>query len=121
MAPALPPERGFYMYVLRCADGSLYAGYTVDLPRRLATHQAGKASKYTRVRRPVQVDAWWAFETQREAMRAEIAFKALPRPVKLRRITENWPGTPPDKQSRVRKESRSGALAPFVLGIVGNG
>jgi putative endonuclease len=121
MATTLPPERGYYMYVLRCADGSLYAGYTVDLPRRLATHQAGRASKYTRARLPVEVGAWWAFPTQREAMQAEWAFKALSRREKLGHMAGNPPTTRPDKQSRDRKESRSGALAHFDLGIVGNG
>ena len=87
----LPTERAHYVYVLGCADGSLYGGYTVDLPRRLACHQAGKASKYTRTRRPVQVRIWWEFPTQRQAMQAEWAFKALTRLQKLKHLTSKRP------------------------------
>ena len=75
-----------YMYVLRCADGSLYTGYTVDVPRRLRQHQAGKASRYTRARRPLTLAGWWQFADKRAAMQAEYAFKRLPRAEKLRLI-----------------------------------
>lgn len=121
MAPSPPPERGFYMYVLRCADGSLYTGYTVDLPRRLATHQAGKASKYTRSRLPVRLAAWSDFPTQRAAMQAEAAFKRLSRAQKLMCLAGDRPEARRTPQSRVGKESKSGASAHFDLGIVGNG
>ena len=43
-----------YMYVLECADGSLYTGYAVDVQARLAVHNAGKGAKYTRARLPVR-------------------------------------------------------------------
>ena len=42
-----------YMYVVECADGTLYTGYTTDVERRLKTHNAGKGAKYTRARLPV--------------------------------------------------------------------
>ncbi len=42
-----------YVYILRCADGTLYTGWTTDLNRRLAAHNAGSGAKYTRSRRPV--------------------------------------------------------------------
>lgn len=83
---ALPTPRGFYMYVLACADGSLYTGYTVELPKRLAAHNAGVGAKYTRARLPVQVKAWCEFPDRRAAMRAEAAFKRLSRSQKLRQI-----------------------------------
>jgi putative endonuclease len=89
--PDLPAVRGFYMYVLECTDGSLYAGYTIALASRLACHQLGKASKYTRTRRPVVMRAWWEFGTQREAMQAEWAFKALSRSRKLDQLTSQRP------------------------------
>lgn len=79
---------GHFMYVLRCADGSLYTGYTVDVARRLAQHQAGRASRYTRTRRPVALAAWWQFDDKRSAMQAEWAFKQLPRSEKLRHLGE---------------------------------
>ena len=46
-------ETKAYMYVLECADGSLYTGYTTDVEKRLKTHNAGKGAKYTRARLPV--------------------------------------------------------------------
>lgn len=50
----MPANPAWFVYLLRCADGSLYAGITTDLARRLAEHNAGKAgAKYTRARRPV--------------------------------------------------------------------
>ena len=82
--PPLAP--GQYMYVLRCVDSSLYAGYTADLPRRLASHAKGSASKYTRAKRPVRLVAYWAFASQTEAMRAEWGFKQLKRTEKLARV-----------------------------------
>jgi putative endonuclease len=78
--------REHFMYVLTCADGSLYTGYTVDVARRLRQHQAGKASRYTRARRPVALAGWWQFEDQRAAMQAEAAFKRLSRSEKLKLV-----------------------------------
>ena len=75
-----------YMYVLTCADGSLYTGYTIDVARRLSQHQAGTASRYTRTRRPVTLAGWWLFEDKRSAMQAEYAFKQLSRTEKLRHL-----------------------------------
>ena len=49
-----------YVYLLRCRDGTLYAGYTTDLTRRVAAHNAGKGAKYTRSRRPVVLVYWEA-------------------------------------------------------------
>ena len=48
-------ETKAYMYVLECADGSLYTGYTTDVEKRLKTHNAGKGAKYTRARLPVKL------------------------------------------------------------------
>ena len=73
----------FFAYVLRCADGTLYAGYTRDVDKRVATHNAGRGASYTRGRRPVELVHLEAFETQREAMQREIQLKKLPRAAKL--------------------------------------
>ena len=71
------------VYLLRCADGTLYCGWTVDLERRLAAHNAGRASRYTRSRLPVEL-AWSAPQADRTtAMREEIRIKQLPRAAKL--------------------------------------
>lgn len=68
-----------YMYVLECADGSLYTGYAVDVRARLAVHNAGKGAKYTRARLPVSLLAYAEFPTKHDAMHAEYAFKQLTR------------------------------------------
>lgn len=72
-----------YTYILRCADGSLYTGWTNDLDRRLAAHNRGTASKYTRPRRPVAFAYVEAHETKEEAMRREWEIKRLTREEKL--------------------------------------
>ena len=72
-----------FVYLLRCADGTLYCGWTIDLDTRLAAHNAGRASRYTRSRRPVEL-AWSAEQPDRTAARREEArIKALPRAEKL--------------------------------------
>lgn len=68
-----------YTYVLRCADGTFYTGWTTDLERRVAAHNAGKGAKYTRSRRPVTLCHWELFETREEAMRREAAIKRMTR------------------------------------------
>jgi putative endonuclease len=76
------------VYLLRCADGTLYCGWTVDLERRIAAHNAGRASRYTRSRLPVEL-AWCAPQPDRAtAMREEVRIKRLPRPAKLALIAE---------------------------------
>lgn len=68
-----------YMYVLRCGDGSLYAGYTTDVEARVATHAAGRGAKYTRSHAPVELAASARFFTKERAMSAEYRFKRLSR------------------------------------------
>ncbi len=73
-----------YVYLLSCADGSLYCGWTVDLERRLAAHAAGTASRYTRARRPVRLAASFPMADRTAARREEARIKRLPRAAKLR-------------------------------------
>lgn len=68
-----------FFYVLHCSDGSYYAGYTNDLLRRLNTHNEAKGAKYTRARLPVYLIFHKEYETKKEAMQAEYAFKQLTR------------------------------------------
>ncbi len=71
-----------FVYLLRCRDGSLYAGAAVDLERRLAEHRAGRASRYTRSRLPVEL-AWSAeVESWSAALREEHRVKSLRRAAK---------------------------------------
>ena len=75
-----------YVYLLRCADGTLYCGWTNNPDRRLAMHNAGKASKYTASRRPVEMVYLESCPTKQEAMKREAAIKKLPRTEKLKLI-----------------------------------
>jgi putative endonuclease len=68
-----------YFYVLLCRDGSLYAGYTNHLDRRVKQHNEGKGAKYTRGRGPVKLLYSKAYETKSEALKAEYAFKQWPK------------------------------------------
>lgn len=71
-------------YLVRCADGSLYAGVSTDVARRVAAHAAGRGARYTRSRRPV-VLAWRSPPLdKRAAHRLEARLKRLPRSDKLR-------------------------------------
>ncbi|MFV8211282.1 GIY-YIG nuclease family protein [Streptococcus pluranimalium] len=72
-----------YMYVLECADGTLYTGYTTDVERRLSTHNAGKGAKYTRARLPVKLLYQESFPSKQEAQSAEAYFKQKTRQQKL--------------------------------------
>ena len=72
-----------YCYMLRCADGSLYTGWTKDLERRVRAHNAGSGAKYTRSRLPAELVYWETFETKEAAMSREWHVKRLTREEKL--------------------------------------
>lgn len=67
------------LYVLRCGDGSLYCGIAIDVALRLAQHRDGKGARYTRGRGPLNVLARTRCRDRSAALRAELAFKRLPR------------------------------------------
>ena len=66
-----------YCYLLKCVDGSFYCGWTVDPARRLWQHQAGKGSRYTRSRLPVQMVYCEQFQDRQQAMRREREIKNM--------------------------------------------
>ena len=72
-----------YTYLLRCSDGTLYCGWTDNIEKRLAAHNSGKASKYTRSRLPVKLIYFETFDTKQEAMSREARIKQLSRREKL--------------------------------------
>ncbi|MBP3041020.1 GIY-YIG nuclease family protein [Bacillaceae bacterium Marseille-Q3522] len=72
-----------FFYVLLCKDGSLYAGYTNNLDRRIRLHNEGKGAKYTRGRTPLTLLYAKQFTSKSEALKAEYHFKQLPRQKKL--------------------------------------
>jgi putative endonuclease len=76
----------FYTYLVECSNGSLYAGWTIDLDKRLEKHNSGKGAKYTRALRPVSLRASWQFDTKNEAMSWEWRLKRMSRPEKLKLI-----------------------------------
>ena len=73
----------WFVYVLRCADGTLYTGIARDVAARLAAHEAGRGARYTRGRGPLTLLATRRCPTQGAALRLEAALKALNRDEKL--------------------------------------
>ncbi len=85
----------YFVYLLRCSDGTLYTGCTNNLDRRLAAHNAGKGAKYTRSRRPVALVYWEQAADRSAALRRESAIKRLTRWQKLELI-QNSPVSAPE-------------------------
>ena len=81
----------YFVYLLRCGDGTLYTGCTNDLRRRLAVHNAGKGGKYTRSRLPVSLVYWESLPDKSSALRRESAIKRLSRAQKLSLIQSMEP------------------------------
>ncbi len=77
-----------YTYIVRCADNSLYVGWTNDLQKRIQTHNCGKGAKYTRSRLPVSLVYFEEFEGEREARSREWHLKRLTHAEKERLIGE---------------------------------
>ena len=69
----------WYLYILRCGDGSLYTGITTDVERRLETHRQGRGAKYTRGRGPLELAYQEECGTHSQALRRELEVKAMPR------------------------------------------
>lgn len=82
-------ERKFGIYILRCADGSLYTGYSNDLDRRLRVHNSGQGAKYTKSRLPVEMVYREENLTKSEALKREYAIKKLTRKQKEELIAKN--------------------------------
>jgi putative endonuclease len=76
-------KRAAFIYLLRCADGTIYTGWTFDVARRVQSHQKGRGARYTRMRRPVTLLYRERVPSRRAAMRREAAIKRLPRARKL--------------------------------------
>ncbi len=83
-------NKHFFVYLLRCSDGTLYCGWTTDIKRRLEAHNSDKASKrgakYTRARRPVELVYFEELDSKSSAMKREYEIKQLSRAEKLRLI-----------------------------------
>ena len=68
-----------FTYILKCSDGTLYTGWTVDLEKRLKSHNGGRGSKYTRARLPVRLVYQESFTSRKGAMKREYEIKQLSR------------------------------------------
>ena len=79
-------EEKAYVYILKCSDGTLYTGWTNNLDRRLAAHNAGTASKYTRSKRPVEMVWHEQCADKSAALKREAEIKKLPREKKMELI-----------------------------------
>jgi len=79
----------WFVYILRCNDGTLYAGCAIDLQERLHKHNLGIASKYTRSRLPVHIVYSEVLPDRGSALRREMAIKALSRREKLLLISRS--------------------------------
>lgn len=76
----------WHLYVVRCGDGTLYAGIALDVQARVRAHAEGRGARYTKGRGPIQLVHQELAGTKSQALKAELAFKALPRAKKLQRI-----------------------------------
>ena len=79
-------EKVWSVYILRCADGTLYTGVTTDVQRRLKAHQSGRGAKYTRGRGPLELVYEEECLSKGAALKRELAIKALSREEKLKLI-----------------------------------
>lgn len=78
----------FFVYIIQCNDGTLYTGYTKDVPRRVKQHNSGIASKYTRTRRPVKLVYAEEHSDASSALKREYAIKQLTKEQKTTLILE---------------------------------
>lgn len=76
----------YYIYMLRCKDGSIYTGYTDNIYKRIVKHRSGKGAKYTRGRGPFELVHYESFLTKEEAMQREAAIKKMTKEAKLKLI-----------------------------------
>ena len=90
-----PAPKPWFTYLLRCRDGSLYAGTTTDAVKRIAAHNAGRGARYTRSRSPVAL-AWLSPELdKREAHRLEARLKKLTKAAKESLVRDGGSPSPP--------------------------
>jgi putative endonuclease len=73
----------WYLYLIECTNGALYAGITTDVAARYAKHASGKGAKYTRANPPVRLIGSITFEDRSSASKAEYKIKQLPRAEKI--------------------------------------
>ena len=80
----------FYVYIIRCADGSFYCGYTTDVEKRFEKHKSGKGAKYTRSHLPLEIVYIEEFESKSDALKRECEIKSMTRSQKEKLINSNY-------------------------------
>ncbi len=78
-----------YVYIVKCSDDTLYTGYTIDIEKRIKTHNKGNGAKYTRGRLPVKLCFYEEYDNKSEAIKREYRIKHLSRKKKLDLIGGN--------------------------------
>lgn len=89
-------DKSWAVYIVECADGTLYTGISNNVTERIAKHNAGKGARYTRSRRPVVLGAFWSYLSKSDAAKAEYALKAMKRDQKLKLIEDHRAGKKSD-------------------------
>jgi len=79
----------YYVYIIRCEDGSFYTGYTQDLEKRMKLHEEGKGGRYTQMYKPKKLVYYEIFKSRADAMRRERSIKNLTHDQKLELIKSN--------------------------------
>jgi putative endonuclease len=105
-------DTSWIFYILKCSDGSFYSGITNDLERRLRQHRSGRASRYTRTRRPMRIVYREPCASRSHALRREHQVKGLSRKEKEQLIAR---GRKPDKRTQIPKRRKG------VVGIRAGG
>ena len=80
----------FYVYIIRCADGSFYCGYTTDVEKRFEKHKSGKGDKYTRSHLPLEIVYIEEFESKSDALKRECEIKSMTRSQKEKLINSDY-------------------------------
>jgi len=88
-ARKIPGEKGEYVYLVKCQDGTLYTGYTTNLKRRIKEHNTGQGARYTRGRAPVKLVYYQDHQGRSQALKEEYRIKQLSRSSKEELIKKN--------------------------------
>jgi len=107
------PRKTWFVYLLECADGSLYTGIAVDVAARLITHQSGKGARYTRSHKPLRLIASAPVGSRSAALKAELALKRLPKDKKFSAVQflASQNPHPPERSSTMNKSELIEAIA----------
>ncbi len=107
-----------YAYILECADGTYYAGWTNDLQKRFEAHCSGRGARYTRSHKPVRIAWSQAFETKQEAQQTEWQIKHMSRREKEKLVRHETELKPAEKKVIMKKRTEKEKIIMGKLKIV---